>query len=126
MRSNRLGRVMAALGTALTGACANSGGGQVAGDASPRPGEVDAEVQIVRAAAIPITGAETDYDSLIAHVGDARFVLLGEATHGTHEFYRERARITRRLIEEKGFTVVAVEADWQDAYDANEFIHGNG
>jgi erythromycin esterase-like protein len=52
--------------------------------------------------------------------------LLGESTHGTQEFYRERARLTRRLVEDKGFTVIAVEADWQDAYDLNKFIHGRG
>ena len=56
----------------------------------------------------PLTGAAADYDALLDLVGDARLVLLGEASHGTHEFYRERARITRRLIEERGFTVVAV------------------
>jgi erythromycin esterase-like protein len=59
-------------------------------------------------------------------VGDARFVLLGEASHGTHEFYRERARITRRLIDEKGFAAVAVEADWPDAYRVNRFLRGEG
>ena len=63
----------------------------------------------VRAAAAPLRGADDDYNSLLELVGDARLVLLGEASHGTHEFYRERARITRRLIEEKGFTAVAVE-----------------
>jgi erythromycin esterase-like protein len=57
-------------------------------------------------------------------IGDARFVLLGEATHGTHEFYRERARITRRLIEEKGFNVVMLEADWPDTYRVNEYVRG--
>ena len=51
-------------------------------------------------------------------------VLLGEASHGTHEFYRERALITRRLIEEKGFTAVAVEADWPDAYRVNRYVRG--
>jgi erythromycin esterase-like protein len=59
-------------------------------------------------------------------VGDARFVLLGEATHGTHEFYEERARITQRLIREKGFTAVAVEADWPDAYRVNRYVRGEG
>jgi erythromycin esterase-like protein len=53
-------------------------------------------------------------------------VLLGEATHGTHEFYAERARITRRLIEEKGFTAVAVEADWPDALRVNRYVRGQG
>ena len=65
-----------------------------------------------------------DYDALLARIGDARFVLLGEATHGTHEFYRERARITKRLIRERGFTAVAVEADWPDAYRVNRYVRG--
>ncbi|HEX8354205.1 MAG TPA: hypothetical protein VF611_14955, partial [Pyrinomonadaceae bacterium] len=51
-----------------------------------------AEVALVRQAAHPLTGSGADYDALMGMVGDARFVLLGEATHGTHEFYRERAR----------------------------------
>jgi erythromycin esterase-like protein len=59
-------------------------------------------------------------------VGDARFVLLGEASHGTHEFYDQRALITQRLIEEKGFTAVAAEADWPDAWRVNRFVHGIG
>lgn len=78
----------------------------------------------IRQAAVPLTGAGDDYDALIDLVGDARLVLLGEASHGTHEFYRERARITRRLIEEKGFTAVAVEADWPDAYRVNRWVRG--
>ncbi len=69
----------------------------------------------------PLTGAAEDYDPLLALVGNARFVLLGEASHGTHEFYRERAQITKRLIQEKGFTAVAVEADWPDAYRVNRY-----
>jgi erythromycin esterase-like protein len=56
----------------------------------------------VREAAIPLTGAVGDYDRLLDRIGDARFVLLGEAAHGTHEFYRERARITQRLVRERG------------------------
>src|SRR3954447_26692471 len=85
--------------------------------------------EVVRAlgeAAVPLTGASADYDYLLEMVGQARFVLLGEASHGTHEFYTERARITRRLIEEKGFTAVAVEADWPDAYRVNRFVRGAG
>jgi erythromycin esterase-like protein len=76
------------------------------------------------AAAVPIVGAANDYDALLELVGDRRFVLLGEATHGTHEFYRERARITKRLVEEKGFNAVAVEADWPDAYRVNRYVMG--
>jgi len=81
---------------------------------------------ILRAAARPLNGDAHDYDALLELVGDARFVLLGEATHGTHEFYEERARITRRLIEEKGFHAVAVEADWPDAYRVNRYVRGLG
>ncbi|MGZ3158499.1 MAG: erythromycin esterase family protein [Burkholderiaceae bacterium] len=69
-----------------------------------------------------LTGADSDYDSLLELIGNARFVLLGEATHGTHEFYAERARITQRLIAEKGFAAVAVEADWPDAYRVNRYV----
>jgi erythromycin esterase-like protein len=83
-------------------------------------------VAAIRAAAVPLDGGPRDYDALLDLVGDARFVLLGEATHGTHEFYEERARITRRLIEEKGFHAVAVEADWPDAYRVNRYVRGEG
>jgi erythromycin esterase-like protein len=70
----------------------------------------------------PLSGRAEDYDRLLHLIGDSRFVLLGEASHGTHEFYRERARITRRLIEEKDFSAVAVEADWPDAYRVNRWV----
>jgi erythromycin esterase-like protein len=80
----------------------------------------------IREAAHPLTGAQDDYEPLLELIGDARVVLLGEATHGTHEFYSERARITRRLIEEKGFNTVAVEADWPDAYRVNRWVRGIG
>jgi erythromycin esterase-like protein len=79
---------------------------------------------LVKKFAHPISGNSRDYDALLKMIGDARFVLLGEATHGTHEFYRERAAITRRLIEEKGFDAVVLEADWTDAYRVNEFVRG--
>jgi erythromycin esterase-like protein len=76
--------------------------------------------------AYPIKDSPKDYDVLLERIGDSRIVLLGEASHGTHEFYRERALITRRLIEEKGFEAVAVEADWPDAYRVNRFVKGSG
>ena len=56
------------------------------------------------AAAHPLVGTPEDFDPLLALVGTARFVLIGEASHGTHEFYRIRAEITKRLIREQGFT----------------------
>ena len=80
--------------------------------------------ELVRDAAQPLTGSPTDYDALLDLIGDAHFVLLGEASHGTHEFYRQRALITRRLIREKGFTMIAVEADWPDAYRVNRYARG--
>jgi erythromycin esterase-like protein len=67
---------------------------------------------------------KTDLDPLLARIGDARVVLLGEASHGTSEFYTWRALITRRLIEEKGFNFVAVEGDWPDCYRVNRFVKG--
>jgi len=83
-------------------------------------------VRAIRHIAEPLDGDAPDYDDVLEHVGDARFVLLGEATHGTHEFYQERARITERLIVERGFTAVALEADWPDAYRVNRYVRGSG
>jgi erythromycin esterase-like protein/predicted phosphoribosyltransferase len=91
-----------------------------------RPFESTDPIAVVRTHAVALTGGAGDYDSLIAAAGDARVVMIGEATHGTHEFYRERAVITRRLIEEKGFAGVAVEADWPDAYRVNRYVRGAG
>src|SRR5919106_4432690 len=79
---------------------------------------------LTEAFARPLTNAKEDYDPLLEMIGDARFVLLGEAKHGTHEFYRERAQITKRLLAEKGFAAVAVEADWPDAYRVNRYVRG--
>jgi protein-L-isoaspartate(D-aspartate) O-methyltransferase len=63
-------------------------------------------------------------DNLLSRIGDSRLVLLGEASHGSAEFYEMRARITRALIEEKAFNIIAVEADWPDATHINHYIHG--
>lgn len=78
----------------------------------------------IASAAHLLNGTANDYDPLMDLVGDARFVLLGEATHGTDEFYRERAEITKRLILEKNFSCVAIEADWPDAYRVNRYVRG--
>ncbi|MEJ6023308.1 erythromycin esterase family protein [Ramlibacter sp. PS4R-6] len=72
----------------------------------------------------PLPGDAHDHDALLQLVGRSRFALLGEASHGTREFYRERIRITQRLIEEKAFTAVAVEADWPDAWRVNRYVRG--
>jgi erythromycin esterase-like protein/predicted phosphoribosyltransferase len=81
-------------------------------------------INALRETAYPLAGTARDYDPLIDRIGEARFALLGEASHGTHEFYCERAEITKRLIAEKNFTAVAVEADWPDAYRLNRYVRG--
>ena len=86
------------------------------------PGSVE-ELEEIRGLATPL-GDVADLDRLIDHVGDARYVLLGEASHGTADFYRWRAAITRRLIEEKGFSFVAVEGDWPDCARVNRWVKG--
>ncbi|CAF0858966.1 unnamed protein product [Adineta ricciae] len=63
-----------------------------------------------------------DYDSILSAIGDGQIVLIGEASHGTHDFYSHRAEITKRLIQEKGFTIIACEADWPPAYRVNQWI----
>jgi erythromycin esterase-like protein len=73
---------------------------------------------------LPLTGAPGDHDALLERVGNRRIVLLGEASHGSAEFYDERARITRRLVEECGFDAVVAEADWPDAYRVNRYVRG--
>src|SRR2546423_4845435 len=88
--------------------------------------QITLATDLVREAAHALEGEAADYDPLLELIGDARFVLLGEASHGTHEFYRERAEVTKRLIVEKGFNAVAVEADWPDAYRVNRYVRGEG
>jgi erythromycin esterase-like protein len=70
----------------------------------------------------PLSGTSSDYDSLVERATRARFVLVGEASHGTQESHRERAEITQRLVTEAGFTAVAVDADWPHAHRVNEFV----
>ena len=83
----------------------------------PEPDNPDATlIELIDASSEPFSDIETaNLDALLERIGDARIVLIGEATHGTAEFYDMRARITRELIENKGFTIVALEADWPDA-----------
>jgi erythromycin esterase-like protein/predicted phosphoribosyltransferase len=91
-----------------------------------RSHEANTQVTAVRTELVPITSRRSAGDVILDICGDAHFVLLGEASHGTHEFYDERAEITRRLITEKGFSAVAIEGDWPDAYQVNRFVHGRG
>jgi erythromycin esterase len=66
-----------------------------------------------------------DLDPLLERIGDAKYVLLGEATHGTHEYYTWRAEISKRLIKEKGFSFIAVEGDWPDCFKINQWVKGH-
>jgi len=94
----------------------------------PRPGHAGAgdraaTTALLREAAEPIDSIDdVEIDALLDRIGDARVVLLGEATHGTSEFYRMRARITRELVVRRGFTVIAVEADWPDAARVDHYV----
>jgi erythromycin esterase len=65
-----------------------------------------------------------DLNALLEYIGDSRYVLLGEASHGTSEFYMWRAEITKRLVSEKGFSFIAVEGDWPDCYRVNRYAKG--
>jgi len=95
-----------------------------------RPGRASTErsrpctvAKLIRETAAPIADiAQVDVSALLERIGDARIVLLGEATHGTSEFYRMRARITKELILRRGFNFVAVEADWPDAARINQYV----
>ena len=88
-----------------------------------RTAETRGVVPLLRETIEPIECIETaDVGALVERLGDARVVLLGEATHGTSEFYRMRARITRELIENHGFRIVAVEADWPDAARVDHYV----
>ena len=66
--------------------------------------------------------SDRDLDILLSEIGDKRFVLVGEASHGTHEYYSWRSRLARRLVAEKGFSIIAVEGDWPDCYQINRYI----
>jgi erythromycin esterase-like protein len=89
------------------------------------PARADAALAPVRSQAHVLAGDSPDYAPLLALTGDSRFALLGEASHGTHDFYAARAEITKQLIVERGFTAVAVEADWPDALRVNRYVRGN-
>jgi erythromycin esterase-like protein len=83
-------------------------------------------LEVVRRHAVPLEGDPATDRLLDAIDPGATIVLIGEATHGTHEFYRYRADLTRALIERRGFGIVAVEADWPDAYRANRWVRSIG
>ena len=88
--------------------------------APPRP----SPAELVAHEAVDAPGGVPPADVLDDLIGDARVVLIGESSHGTHEFYEARAEITKWLIENKGFNAVAAEADWPDAYRVNRYARG--
>ena len=89
----------------------------------PRADSTDALASRVQRASRPLASVQ-DLDPLLDAIGDARFVLLGEASHGTSEYYSWRAELSRRLIREKGFSFIAVEGDWPDCYRVNRYAKG--
>lgn len=91
---------------------------------SPSSGNnMEKEVAIIRERAISLP-AQQSLDALFDKIGDKRIVMLGEASHGTHEYYTWRSYISRRLIKEKGFNFIAVEGDWPDCYNINCYVKG--
>ncbi len=84
-----------------------------------------AELDEIHELASPLEGP-ADLDALLERIGDARFVLLGEASHGTADYYHWRAEITRRLITEREFSFVGVEGDWPDCFRVNQWVKGRG
>src|SRR4051812_48995702 len=89
----------------------------------PRSDSLKRDAAIISETAHPASSA-TDYDQLVELAGDAQFVLIGEASHGTHDFYATRAELTRRLFQEKGFRIVALEADWPDTLRVHRYVIG--
>src|SRR5215213_4278424 len=88
----------------------------------PRRGPSD-ELDEIATLATPLTDP-SDFDPLLDRIGDARLVLIGEASHGTSEYYRWRAELSRRLIVERGFSFVAVEGDWPDCAVVDRWVKG--
>ncbi|RPJ84834.1 MAG: erythromycin esterase family protein [Acidobacteria bacterium] len=91
----------------------------------PEVGE-QAVIKAINSSALPLTNQAEEYNALVDRMAEASFVLIGEASHGTHEFYQQRAEITRRLIREKGFRGVAIEADWPDTYRVHRYVTNKG
>jgi erythromycin esterase-like protein len=94
-------------------------GGSAGESAAPSPAAL-------KQAARPVTGSAGDYSDIFAAMAGASRILLGESTHGTREYYRERARLTERLIREQGVNAVAIEGDWSATWRVNLYVRGLG
>src|SRR6185437_14156307 len=81
--------------------------------------------EAIKRYAIPFE-SDTNLSPLLEAIGDSKIVLLGEASHGTSEFYTIRAKLSKMLIEQKGFSAIAVEGDWPSAQQVNRYIKGYG
>ena len=91
--------------------------------ANVEPPVTDELLRVVRSLAKPLHPA-SDARPLLDRISSANYVLIGEASHGTHEYYSWRAELSRRLIVEKGFSFIAVEGDWPDCYRVNRYVKG--
>jgi protein-L-isoaspartate(D-aspartate) O-methyltransferase len=108
----------------LVGAQGWQAEGEWNGRAARAPSPAASVATLIREQAAPLREIEgADLGALLERIGDARLVLIGEASHGTSEFYRMRAEITKELIRKRGFDFVAVEADWPDAAAVNRWVH---
>lgn len=83
-------------------------------------------IKKITESALPLDGKIDQYDALLEKIGNSRFVLIGEATHGTKEFYQTRIELTQQLIQKKGFMAVAIEGDWPDVYNIHRYLQGMG
>ena len=120
-------RLMAIAAAALlVGSCSPQPRGGSPAYSSATGEQTTAMLAAVRQAAIPLRTQAPDYGPLIANMGGATRVLLGESTHGTHEYYRERARITMRLVREAGVNGIGIEGDWTPTYRVNRYVRGLG
>jgi erythromycin esterase-like protein len=90
------------------------------------PAKIDNRVvETIVKSALSLGNLPTDYTPILNTIShDTRVVMIGEASHGTEDFYRHRAEITKRLIEEKGFNIIALEADWPDCHRITKYVKG--
>jgi len=110
----------------LVAAAVSVGCGHAQEAETPLVGPAQESIEDIRALATPVTGGDSDYGPLLSAASQARFVLLGENTHGTAEYYRERSRITLQLIREYGFRAVIIEGDWPEVERVNAYVRWTG
>lgn len=92
-------------------------------NSNDNPPEQNAYLKELNALFIPLDGMD-NLDRMVKAIGDADIVLLGEASHGTSDFYRVRAELSKKLITSKGFNIIGVEGDWPSAYRVNRYVKG--